>query len=122
MEPQRFATLLRNKRFQKQRKFRLIGAVVCVLLFAAQSVASLAMAIWIQGKLDDTDISGYHLILLAARYNAFALFFGAAMGWAIVWLVTEATRTRLDYVVFELIDRVETLESQTPESGVIERA
>jgi hypothetical protein len=122
MEPQTFATLLRNKRFKNQRKFRLIGAVVCVLLFAAQSVASLAMAIWAQGKLDDTDIPGYHLLLLAARYNALALFFGAATAWAIGWLVAEATRTRLDYVVFELIDRVEKVESQTPESRVIERA
>jgi len=122
MEPERFATLLRNKRFKKQRKLRLIGAVVCVLLFAAQSVASLAMAMWAQGKIDDTDIPGHQLILLAARYHTFALFFGAAMGRAIVWLVTEATRTRLDYVIFELVDRVERLESQTPERTVIESA
>ena len=120
MEPERFATLLRNKRFKKQRKQRLIGAVVCVLLYTAVSVGSLAMAIWAQGKLDDIAPPGYRLILLAASCKSVAYVFAAAMGWAIGWLVTEATKMRLRYVVFELIERVEKLESRTPEPRVIE--
>jgi hypothetical protein len=116
MEEERFATLLRKKRFNRQRKSRLIGAVVCVLLFTAQSVGYLAMAIWARGKLEDIDIAGYRLILLATEYKALAYVFAVAMVWAIAWLVNEVTKTRLDYAVFELIERVEKLESLTPET------
>lgn len=121
MEKERFATLLRKKRFKKLQKGRLIGAVVCVLLFTAQFVGCLAMAIWAQGQLDDIGTPGYRLLLIAARCTAFALFFGAAMVWAAAWLVTEVTKTRLDYAVFELTERVEKLESQTPETRANDR-
>ena len=121
MEQERFATLLRRKRFNRQRKSRLIGAVVCTILFAAQSVGWLAMAIWAEGQLEAIDPPGYRLILMAARWYALALVFGVAMAWAIGWLVPEATRTRPDYAVFELIERVEKLESQIPETTATDR-
>ena len=121
MEKERVATLLKKKRFNRQRKSRLIGAVVCLVLFTAQSVGCLAMAIWAEGQLEAIDPPGYRLILMAARWYALALVFGVAMAWAIGWLVPEATRTRLDYAVFELIERVEKLESLTGETRATDR-